>query len=129
MAKDVKKISVKDFREMGLLYEVNRRVLHPLGLALEVAVEEDGTASFGKIWDCRDDPEGILFGDEVARKGLRRFKAYLLREGFDRLRSRHERLGLICQDHPDGMDDFFNHPDTLWDVGGVADTIDVDDYD
>ena len=51
----------KEFVEVGYLQELNRRILHPLGLALEVVVEEDGTQRFGGIWDYRDDPEGILF--------------------------------------------------------------------
>lgn len=33
---DIKHIPVKDFRALGYLQEVNRRVLHPVGLALEV---------------------------------------------------------------------------------------------
>jgi hypothetical protein len=36
---DVKRIDVREFREFGYLQEVNRLMLHPLGLALEVVVE------------------------------------------------------------------------------------------
>jgi hypothetical protein len=35
---DVKRIDIQEFRERGYLQEVNRRLLHPLGLALEIAV-------------------------------------------------------------------------------------------
>ncbi len=63
MAKsELKKISIKEFRELGLLHELNREYLHPLGLALEVVVEDDGSERLGGIWDCRDDPEGVLYG-------------------------------------------------------------------
>lgn len=58
-----KHMSVADFRAEGFLQEVNRQFLHPLGLALEVVVHEDGTEALGGIWDCREDPEGVLFGD------------------------------------------------------------------
>jgi len=55
-------MTVAEFRELGYLQEVNRRFLHPLGLALSVAVDsETGEESFGGIWDCRDDPEGLIF--------------------------------------------------------------------
>ena len=32
------KIDVKEFREKGYLQELNRRFLHPLGLALEIII-------------------------------------------------------------------------------------------
>lgn len=56
-------ISVKEFREMGLLQELNRRFLHPLGLAMEVIVDGDtGEERIERFWDARDDPEGWNFG-------------------------------------------------------------------
>lgn len=60
-----KTISAKEFREAGYLQEVNRRFLHPLGLALEVLVEDDGSERFGEVWDYRDDPEGIHYGPGI----------------------------------------------------------------
>lgn len=58
---DVKYIDIAEFRGEGYLQEVNRQFLHPLGLALEVTVEEDGTEHLSGVWDSRDDPEGIWF--------------------------------------------------------------------
>lgn len=55
------RMSAGEFRELGLLQEVNRRVLHPLGLALEIVIAEDGSTRFGEVWDYRHDPEGIMF--------------------------------------------------------------------
>jgi hypothetical protein len=59
---EIKTITVKELREEGYIQEANRLFFHPLGLALSVSVEEDGTESFGTVWDHRDDPEGITFG-------------------------------------------------------------------
>lgn len=60
-----KRLDVKQFRDLGGIQEVNRRLLHPLGLALEVWVEENGIEHFGLgVWDSRDDPEGINFASE-----------------------------------------------------------------
>ena len=63
---DIKRIDIKEFRETGYLQELNRRFLHPLGLALEVLVAEDGTERLGGVWDYREDLEGIYFAGEYA---------------------------------------------------------------
>lgn len=56
-------MDIKTFREAGYLQEVNRQFFHPLGLALEVNVNDDGTESLGRICDYRGDPEGLRYGD------------------------------------------------------------------
>lgn len=65
MEQKVNYISIKEFREKGFLQELNRQFLHPLGLALQVNIDADGNETLGGIWDYRDDPEGILFGDPI----------------------------------------------------------------
>lgn len=90
---EVKRIDIAEFRREGYLQEVNRRFLHPLGLALEVVVADDGTERLGGIWDYREDPEGIYFdGMDLAEKA----------EAIDRLWSerespRREALGYMVQ--------------------------------
>ncbi len=64
MGTTINYIDINEFREAGYLQELNRRFLHPLGLALEVVVEEDGTERLGGIWDYRDDPEGMRYADD-----------------------------------------------------------------
>jgi hypothetical protein len=82
-------MDIAEFREFGFLQEVNRQFFHPLGLALETAQDECGTCGgdgivrqeegtpvacvpcggtgfierLGGVWDYRDDPEGMVFGD------------------------------------------------------------------
>jgi hypothetical protein len=58
-------IDIKEFYDFGYLQEVNRRFLHPLGMALSVVLNEDGTVELGGIMDCRDDPEGVIFSPNV----------------------------------------------------------------
>lgn len=58
---NMNRISIEEFRRLGFLQEVNRQFLHPLGLALEVERDEDGTERLGGVWDYRHDPEGIVF--------------------------------------------------------------------
>jgi hypothetical protein len=62
---EVNYIDISEFRKVGFLQEVNRQFFHPLGLALEIQIDEDGTERLGGIWDYRDDPEGILFASGV----------------------------------------------------------------
>ncbi len=56
-----KRINIKEFREFGYLQEVNRQFFHPLGLALEVVIEEDGSMRLGGVWDYRDEPDGMAY--------------------------------------------------------------------
>lgn len=63
------RMSVAEFRRLGYLQEVNRVLLHPLGLALEVTVDPDGTERISGIWDSRDDPEGITYANEITTPG------------------------------------------------------------
>ena len=60
-ADNIKRISIKEFRALGYLQELNRCFLHPLGLALETIINDDGSEKLGGIWDYRDDPEGNIF--------------------------------------------------------------------
>lgn len=73
MASEVKRMDIKEFREKGFLQEANRLFFHPLGLALEIVIEEDGSERLGSVWDYREDPEGMLFGkDMIDRDKIRR---------------------------------------------------------
>lgn len=89
-----KKMSVKEFRELGYLQELNRLFLHPLGLALEVNTNFDGSESFGEVWDYRDDPEGMIFGPGMidADKAKRIVKEYMAKRDV-----RRDRLGADIQ--------------------------------
>lgn len=63
---EIKRIDIKEFRELGFLQEANRQFFHPLGLALETTVDEEtGEKILGGVWDFRDDPEGMAFADGV----------------------------------------------------------------
>lgn len=61
-----KRVDIAEWRKSGYLQEANRLFFHPHGLALEVTVADDGTESITGVWDSRDDPEGIVFGEVSA---------------------------------------------------------------
>jgi hypothetical protein len=56
-----KMMDIAEFREKGYLQEINRLLLHPLGLALQATIDADGNETLTGVVDCRDDDEGIIF--------------------------------------------------------------------
>jgi len=62
---EINRIDIAEFRSHGYLQELNRQFLHPLGLALEVIVNDDGKETLGGIWDYRGDEEGIAYGKDM----------------------------------------------------------------
>lgn len=64
-----KYMDIKEFVVEGYLQEVNRQFFHPLGLALVIYEDDDGTAKLKGVWDCRDEVAGVCFGDGVLDSG------------------------------------------------------------
>lgn len=91
---EIKHMDIKEFREMGLLAELNRSFLHPLGLALEIEVEDDGTEKLGGIWDYRDDPEGMLYSaDHFPTEKIKKAQEFIKQKHEQRLKV----LGFVYQ--------------------------------
>lgn len=89
-----KMMAPADFRREGFLLEVNRTFLHPLGLALDCD-DERGTM---RVWDCRDDPEGIRYeldADTVAEATAKAAQVEAERE--KRHAARQAALGYVVQ--------------------------------
>lgn len=89
---DRKNLSLKEFVELGLLQEVNRQILHPLGVALAVIVNPDGSVEFDGVWDYREHADGMVF-DEVDVLKAKRVEALLQ----ERASARMDSLGYIVQ--------------------------------
>ena len=99
MPNDIKRIPIKEFRKLGFIQEINRRLLHPCGLALEVIVDKKtGDEILGGVWDYRDDPEGMYYQEDV----LSRAKAQTVIDLFNsKLTHRREEFGHIIQPVPE----------------------------
>lgn len=97
MEDEIKRIDVKEFREKGYLQELNRRFLHPLGLALEISIDDDGNEKLGGVWDYRDDEEGIYYDISSAclerKSGFNEKKLFIDNELENRCKKRKEILG------------------------------------
>lgn len=61
-----KKMNIEEFVEFGYLQEVNRLVLNPVGLALEVR-----NGKLDGIWDKRSKREGLLLSEVDPKKAAR----------------------------------------------------------
>ena len=100
-SKKIKRMTPKEFRELGLLQEVNRQFLHPIGLALETVIEDDESEHFGSVWNYLDDPEGMAFGtvDTTSEEAKNRIKkAETVKTMFEAKRkAREEQLGWHIQ--------------------------------
>jgi len=80
-----KMVPLEELLDMGLIFEINRQILHPLGMAIAVELDPDDPefeSKFAGVWDSRDDPEGFLFGDDLMEEGLKKFQDYMEQEGF-----------------------------------------------
>lgn len=143
-----KQLPIGEFRNLGYVQEINRTMLHPVGLALEVTVstapvahialttqsaetllallevippavamkakvtaddledlrqrildaqEEAKREWLSGVWDCRDDPEGIMFDpaliDPEKQRGVRQIQSA-------RFDARYQALGYFVQPVP-----------------------------
>lgn len=88
---------LEEFQSSGLLQEVNRQFFHPLGLGLSITIHsKSGEVSLGPIFDFRDDPEGVVFGD--LSDGDSRVKFENVEDMKDKFRAeRIRRFGSIVQ--------------------------------
>lgn len=91
---EIQTMTAKEFRELGYLQELNRQFLHPLGLALTVRVEEDGTETVAEVWDYRHDPEGICFDSNAVDTQKAQ---YVMQQQIERRAARLKALGYIIQ--------------------------------
>ncbi len=84
-------MDMQEFIDEGYLHEINRKFLHPLGLAL--ALDPDNMTNTCII-DARDDPEGMRFADDT----LSADKAANIREVSEKLAGpREAALGYVIQ--------------------------------
>lgn len=105
MSEEIKKIPIKEFREIGFLQEVNRQFLHPHGLALQVTIDDDGNESLDGIWDYREDPVGIIYdlknSDNERIQNFVSKRDNVLEEYIKHRNTRIEKLGNVVEFIPE----------------------------
>ena len=83
----------------GILFEMNRQVLHPLGLQLEIEAGADGEMCSLTIIDNRAVPTPIYFGSEEFESGRERYEAYMAEHGRRNMQKRRQ-IGMVIQTGP-----------------------------
>lgn len=97
---DEKYLSAEEIQTSGLLQEINRLLLHPLGLSL-VIVRNDATGEkfIRGICDNRNDPDGFVFPPEIVHHHDFIRKAQNVQRMV--MPERQERLGYVVQPLPE----------------------------
>lgn len=83
----------------GILFEMNRQVLHPLGLELHFRLDDDGRITAIDLFDNRESPHPISFKPEAFDAGRRRYEAYLHEHGRRNMQKRRQ-VGMVIQTGP-----------------------------
>ena len=91
-----KYIDLQEFVNLGLLHEVNRRFFHPIGLAMEINIDENGEYVISGFLDARSDPEGFVIGAIESPK-VTRPEAANTYENMVKAGSRQVRFGWVVQ--------------------------------
>jgi hypothetical protein len=86
----------------GLLFEINRKVLHPLGMALVADVDYDNPKylRLDGLYKT-DEPEGVQYEPETFEHNKKVYQDFLDKEGSGKLANRKKILGYIVQGEED----------------------------
>jgi len=83
----------------GLVFEINRKVLHPLGLAMVVDVDRNNKRKLAiTAILATEDLEGFLYDEEGYNVGIEKLQKFLDKKGQARLDARLSKYGFIEQD-------------------------------
>lgn len=90
----------KFLQDSGLLFEINRTLLHPLGLALSVERNlETGEVRFDRLVDT-EDSEGFVFSPEDFAEARARLVTFMMKDGAVHILTREASLGFKVQNEP-----------------------------
>lgn len=85
--------------ENGILFELNRQLLHPLGMQLKIQLAEQGDACRLELVDNRDSPTPITFSPEEYEQGREQYQRYMQEHGKANMQKRR-RVGAVIQTGP-----------------------------
>ena len=88
--------------DKGLLFEINRKVLHPLGLAMIIDISRGKSKQLSIIGIAEtDDPDGFMYPDEAFEIGADNYQRFLDAGTQKRLDHRQKKFGFAIQETPD----------------------------
>ena len=83
----------------GILFEMNRQVLHPLGLELHFRLNEEGRITAIDLLDNREGLQPISFPPDAFDAGRARYGKYLDEHGRRNMQKRRQ-VGMVIQTGP-----------------------------
>lgn len=90
---------VQFLMENGILFEMNRQVLHPLGLQIVIEVDDEGRVTTFDLLDNRESPEPIFFTSDEFEEGRGKYEQYMQDQGKRNIQKRRQ-LGMVIQTGP-----------------------------
>jgi hypothetical protein len=90
------KLDIDFILDSGLLFEINRQFMHPLGIAMTVRIDENGQ----KTWafkDYREEPESVKFDNNTLTSGRLKYETFMKAFGFAQMAKRERKLGVSTQ--------------------------------
>ena len=95
---NLNKLTADEFRNEGLLQEVNRLFFHPRGLELEIVQDKYGELHFGMVRDYRNTGTTPTLPNQVVLSDTAEDVAHYIAESFDiHSKLRKQELGYVIQ--------------------------------
>lgn len=91
-----KPVDIQYLLDSGLLFEINRSILHLLGIAMVVKKNEQGELKL-ELKDSRLHPEQLIFNEEVFKRGKTKIDIFMEDFGYEQIRVREIVYGTGCQ--------------------------------
>lgn len=91
-----KKVDAAFLLESGLLFEINRSILHPIGISMYVMKDGEGRSTFG-FKDSRSNPAEALYSRDNFKKGHKKLRRFMRNFGHKQLDLRSKKLGWSFQ--------------------------------
>lgn len=85
--------------DSGILFEINRTIMHPMGVAMSIKTAEDGTRTV-ELKDFRAAPEQMFFPESTYRACEKKWASFCSDFAFKQLERRRKHMGRGCQDTP-----------------------------
>jgi hypothetical protein len=96
-------------KDQGILFEINRQVLHPLGLELALTCDDDGELVRLEILDNRSVEGPIFFPADAFEEGRQKFEQYMDEHGRRNIQKRRQ-MGMVIQTGPNLPKHFHKSP-------------------
>jgi len=88
--------------DKGLIFQINKEVLHKFGLALVVDIDPNNKKQLAITALLEtEDPEGFLYETDAYNVGQQNYERFLKKEGQEKLDARKEKYGFLVQESDD----------------------------